>query len=110
MNHSGHVYVNQAHKLEVAGSRESYRKGGLSFHQRTSAHARGAIEAGSGRRTTDLERRTYLNCWARFEKGHRMDLVGVKLPGDAVARVNPDFIGKKGQRLVSQVLDRKSVV
>src|ERR1700730_13260736 len=37
-----------------------------------------------------------------------MDFVGVKLPSDAIARVNPDFIGKKGQGLVALVLALRS--
>jgi len=34
----------------------------------------------------------------------RMDLVDVEHPGDTVARMNPDFIRKKRQRLTSFVV------
>ena len=49
MNYSGHVYMDQAYELEVAGSRESYGIG-LPAHQFAGGHTRRAIEAGAIRR------------------------------------------------------------
>ena len=37
-----------------------------------------------------------------------MDIVRVELPGDAVAGVNPDFVGKKRQSLVSFIVSLAS--
>src|SRR5215470_8951199 len=104
MDRSGHVVMHQADEFEVAGlwKRDGIR---LPIHKVVvpRGHARGAIEAGAigrgpwtapssnpGARGTDL---------TGFEEGHRMNLVSRKGPRDAVARVNPELIGQKRQRL-----------
>src|SRR5215472_4655141 len=106
MNHSRHVKMDQAYQLEVAGTGEIYGIG-LPAHQRAGAHARGPIEAGS-RGTIGTspwaspgwKRRSNL---AGLEKGHGVDLVGGKCPGDAVARMNPKLIRQKSQNLLAEV-------
>src|SRR5713101_5780508 len=93
--------MNQANQLEIAGSGESYGVGVRADHA-AAVHARGAVEDGSiGRSswTPHQARRAYLS---RFQKGHSMDLVDIRRPGDAITRVNPDFVWKKSQGLMSQ--------
>ena len=103
MNRGRHIFMDQADELEIPGNRENDGKG-LSLHHWWSGHAGRTIVGGwIGRkaRTSHIER------WARlvgFEKGQGMDIVRVERPLDAVARVNPDFIGKKRQSLDSLVV------
>jgi hypothetical protein len=102
MDYAGHVCMNQTDKLEVTGGGKSDGKT-LSLYNRRSANAGGAIEAAGSASckpwATHLKSQPYL---ARPLKGHGMDLVGIECPGDAITRVNPEFVGKKSQGLTPQ--------
>jgi hypothetical protein len=102
MHNASHVCVDQTDKFEVTGTGKSDSKA-LSLYNRRSADAGGAIEAaGSASRkawATRLKSQPYL---ARPLKGHGMDLVGIECPGDVIARVNPELVGKKSQGLTPQ--------
>ena len=102
MHHASHICMNQTDKLEVAGAGKSDGEA-LPFCKGRSADAGGAIEAAGSvsckARTPHLKSQP---CLARLLKRHGMDLVGIGGPGDAIARVNPEFVGKKSLGLMSQ--------
>src|SRR3954471_19202 len=96
MHYASHVCMDQTDEFEVTGSGKSDGKA-LPLGQSGRADASGAIEAAETAsrkpRTTHLKSQP---CLARLLKGHRMDLVGIECPGDAVTCVNPEFVwGKK---------------
>ena len=99
---TGHVFVEQAHELEVACRREVHRER-LSTGHRRRGHARRPIEGRRARgetRTSDREGRTHLSI---HEERDGVDFSGHEPPGDAVADVNPDFVREKRERLTPQV-------
>jgi hypothetical protein len=73
---------------------------------RAAVRAHGAIEAGTtgrGSRTSGLKCRARLRDRQRVlgQEGDGMNFVAGKRPGDAVVKLNPDLVGKKGQHLSS---------
>jgi len=106
VNGSGHRIVNQAFQLVVTGFWKRQSEG-LSLHHRRGAHASGAVEGGAtGRKSRasrpgSLERRVYLS---KREKSQSVNFVALECPGDAVAGVNPNFIGKKRESLLPHVI------
>src|SRR4030081_3658700 len=102
MDYRGHVGMDQAYELEVADGRENHSVG-LSVRRRAAVHARGAVERGAIRGsswTPHHERKTNL---PGSQKAYGVNLVGDKVPGNAVASENPHLIGQKGQGLPSLV-------
>src|SRR5436305_14699654 len=104
MHHASHICMNQTDKLEVAGNGKSDGET-LPFCKGRSADAGSAIEAAGSASckpgTTHLKSQPYLG---ELLKSHGMDLVGIGSPGDVVTCVNPEFVGKKSQSLMSQGL------
>ena len=119
MNDAGHIVMKQAHLLVIPGGRKIYGEG-VSLYEsggrRRSPKVREpAGTAHDGRLWVRRIRKlgTAGRTINRLEKRpgplvgnecYRMELVGVERPGDAVARMNPDFIRKKRQRLTSFVV------
>src|SRR2546426_6876369 len=107
VNRSGHIFMDQARQLEISGSWENDREGLPRYH-RGGGDACRTVERGRvGREPgTPVSKK-----WARlvgYQKGQSMDIVRVKVPCDAVTCVNPDFIGKKRQSLVSFIVSLAS--
>ena len=103
MNHSSHIFMHQAYQLEISSAWERDRVC-VGAGEWRGGYAHRVIKAGTaGRnsRTSHLEGRAWL---CRSEESHSMDFISVKGPCDAVTSVDPNFIGKKGQRLPSFVM------
>ena len=108
VHRSGHIFMNEAHQLEVASGRKGYGER-LSGDYRRSSDARRPVE-GCRRAThktgaADGKRQAGL---AVTEEGDGMNLVYVGRPGNTLAGVNPKFIGQKSQRLMPQILTLRS--
>lgn len=103
MNHSGHIFMHQTCQFEIAGIGECDGVC-VGTGEWSGGYARRVIETGTAWRNS---RTSYREWWAylrRSEKSYSMDFVSSKTPGDAVTGVDPDFIGKKGQRLSSLIV------
>src|ERR1044071_6810272 len=103
VNRSSHVFMNQTDQLEISGIGENDSEGLSSYH-RGSSNAGRTVERRRVARKPGTSISTKWAWLAGCQKGHGMDIVRVELPGDAVAGVNPDFIGKKRQSLMSFVV------
>ena len=123
MKDAGHILMKQAYLLVIPGGRKIYGES-VSLHESVGRRRlspdspkvrepAGAAHDGHIRglriRKLGAVRRTIYRLEKRPSPGigyecYGMDLVGVEPPGDAVARMNPDFIRKKRQRLESFVV------
>jgi hypothetical protein len=103
--------MHQASQLEIAGVGE-YDLESLSLREGRSGHARRTSEgnaAGCEHRRDSRRECRAAGCKRSailpgYEKRYSVDFVRVDGPGDVVARVNPDFIGKEGERLASLIV------
>jgi hypothetical protein len=103
VHHTAHVCVDQANEFEIANVRKADREE-LPFYLRAAVHARRTIEirvVGGCAGTSHRERRP---CLSGNQECDCMCLVGFNLPRDAIAGVNPNFIGKKTECLLPLIV------
>src|SRR5581483_11077516 len=98
-----HRVVDQALDFVIARQGELHGEVWIALHHWRRRHTSRSIECCRPKRESRAADWEWWKDLADHQQRQSMDLIRVERPGDAVARMDPHFIGKKGQRLPTHV-------
>src|SRR6185369_11237126 len=103
VDYAVHSVVDQALDFIVTRGWETYCESWIALYRWRRGHAGRAIEAGGAKRKSWAPNWEWRKNLSDYQKRDRMNFIRVESPGNAVARMNPNFVRQESQGLPAHV-------